>query len=73
MTVRTSTLTSLADEKDCGSRSMDAPRVVKIDEVSARKLGSVVEVAGPDDVDAELLRWLQQAYQLRLPSGSHLP
>jgi Domain of unknown function (DUF5655) len=43
---------------------LDSSRVVKIDHVSARKVGSVVEVRGPGDVDDELQRWLRHAYEL---------
>jgi hypothetical protein len=50
--------------------ALDSPRVVKVDHVSARKFGSVVEVRGPDDVDDELQLWLHQAYQLCPVSGS---
>jgi hypothetical protein len=38
--------------------------VIKIDHVSARKLGSVVDVGHPGDVDDELQRWMRQAYRL---------
>jgi hypothetical protein len=43
-------------------QALDSTRVVKIDEVSARKLGSVIDIRGPGDVDDELRHWLQQAY-----------
>jgi hypothetical protein len=43
---------------------LDSSRVVKINHVSARKFGSVVEVRGPGDVDGELQLWLRQAYEL---------
>jgi hypothetical protein len=45
-------------------RALDSSRVVKIDQVSAHKVGSVVAVRGPGDVDDELRRWLRQAYEL---------
>ena len=45
-------------------RALDSPRVVKIDHVSVRKCGSVVDVRGPSDVDQELQRWLREAYDL---------
>jgi hypothetical protein len=45
-------------------QALDSSRVVKIDHVSARKFGSVVDVRGPGDVDDELQLWLRQAYQL---------
>lgn len=43
---------------------IDSPRVLKIDRVSVRKFGSVIDVHGPGDVDDELQLWLRQAYQL---------
>jgi hypothetical protein len=44
--------------------ALDSPRVVKIDHASARRVGSVVDVRGPADVDEELQRWRRQAHQL---------
>src|SRR5262245_47356209 len=44
-------------------RALDSPRVIKIDRVSPRKFGSVVEVRGPADVDDELQLWMRQAYE----------
>jgi Domain of unknown function (DUF5655) len=48
-------------------RRLDSSRVVKVDPVSSRKVGSVVEVRGPGDVDDELQQWLRDAYEL----GTH--
>lgn len=45
-------------------QALESPRVVKVDEVSVRKFGSVIDVRGPGDVDDELHGWLRQAYQL---------
>ena len=45
-------------------RPIDSSRVVNVDRVSAHKVGSVVEVRDPGDVDDELRRWLRQAYEL---------
>ena len=45
-------------------RPLDSSRVVKVDHVSAHKVGSVVEVRAPGDVDDELRRWLREAYGL---------
>ena len=45
-------------------RPLDSPRVVKIDHISDRRVGSVVDVRGPSDVDGELRLWLRQAYEL---------
>lgn len=49
--------------------ALDSPRVVKIDRVSPRKFGSVIDVRGPGDVDDELQLWLRQAYQLCPEAG----
>jgi hypothetical protein len=43
---------------------IDSRRVLKVEQVSACKVGSVVAVPSPLDVDEELSRWLRQAYQL---------
>jgi hypothetical protein len=43
---------------------LDSSRVVKVDQVSAHKFGSVVDVRGPGDVDDELQLWLREAYEL---------
>jgi hypothetical protein len=43
---------------------LDSSRAVKIDHVSVRKVGSVVEVRGAGHVDDELQRWLRHAYEL---------
>jgi hypothetical protein len=53
--------------------ALDSPRVVKIDHVSARKFGSVVDVRYPGDVDDELQLWMRQAYRLCPTSGSAPP
>jgi Domain of unknown function (DUF5655) len=45
-------------------RALDSPRVVKVDVISSRKIGIVVEVRGPDDVDDELREWLREAHEL---------
>jgi hypothetical protein len=52
--------------------AVDSPRVVKIADISARKVASEIPVRGPADVDDELLRWLRQAYELR-PGTNHAP
>jgi hypothetical protein len=46
-------------------RPIDAPRVVKVDEVSPSKFASVIAVRDPDDVDEDLRGWLREAYELR--------
>jgi hypothetical protein len=43
---------------------IDSSRVLKVDRVSARKVGSVVAVRSPLDVDEELSGWLREAYEL---------
>jgi hypothetical protein len=45
-------------------RRLDSPRVVKVDAVSSRKIGNVVDVRGPDDVDDELRGWLREVHAL---------
>ena len=45
-------------------RCLDSSRVVKVDPVSSHKVGSVVEVRGPGDVDDEIQQWLREAYEL---------
>ena len=49
---------------------LDSPRVIKVDRVSARKIGSVIAVHGLGDVDDELQLWLRKAYELCLPGGT---
>jgi Domain of unknown function (DUF5655) len=46
-------------------RPIDAPRVVKFDEVSPSKFASVMAVRDSDDVDDELRGWLREAYERR--------
>jgi hypothetical protein len=43
---------------------LDSSRVVKFHHASKHRLGSVIDVRSPDDVDDELKRWLQEAYEL---------
>jgi hypothetical protein len=45
-------------------RCLDSSRVVKVNPVSSRKFGSVVEVREPGDVDDELQQWVREAYEL---------
>ena len=45
-------------------RRLASPRVVKVDVVSTHKIGNVVDVRSPDDVDDELRQWLREAYEL---------
>jgi hypothetical protein len=48
---------------------LDSPRVVKFDHISERKVGSVIDVRSPADVDEELQLWLRQAYELGAPAA----
>ena len=49
-------------------RSIDSPRVVRVDAVSPTKIGNVIDVRTPDDVDNALRRWLLEAYESRSAS-----
>jgi predicted transport protein len=49
--------------------ALDSPRVVKIDHISLRKFGSLIDVGGPGEVDDELQQWLRQAYLLCPDAG----
>ncbi|MCA1812721.1 MAG: DUF5655 domain-containing protein [Halobacteriales archaeon] len=40
-------------------------RIVRLEKLSATRLAHHVDVAGPEDVDHELLRWLRAAQRLR--------
>jgi hypothetical protein len=46
-------------------RALVSPRVTKIDQVSAGKVASVVEVREPGEIDGELRSWLSEAYHRR--------
>lgn len=43
---------------------LDSPRIHKTEQVSARRFHSEIKLASPADVDAELIGWLKEAYQL---------
>jgi hypothetical protein len=45
-------------------RVIRGPRVTKVDRVSARRFHVHVRLATEKDVDAELLAWLREAYDL---------
>jgi hypothetical protein len=51
-------------------RQLDSPRIVKVEVVASRKIAHTIDVRGPDDIDAELCRWLREAYQLRAHAES---
>jgi len=46
-----------------------SPRVRKTEQVSANRFHNEVDLAGPSDVDAELVGWLRQAFDLGAPKG----
>ncbi len=39
-------------------------RVVSVDHVSSNRFHNVFKIKSPDEIDPELLKWLQEAYQL---------
>lgn len=43
---------------------IDSPRIHKVDQVSARRFHNELKLTSPDEVDAELVGWLKEAYQL---------
>jgi hypothetical protein len=43
---------------------IDSPRVIKAEQLSARRFHQKVKLASPAEVDAELERWLAEAYEL---------
>ena len=43
-------------------------RVRKTEQVSARRFHNEIDLAGPSDVDAELMEWLAAAYALGQPA-----
>ena len=45
------------------SRSLDDPRVVKTVAMSANRIAIFVDVRSPDEIDAQLLAWLTEAYE----------
>jgi hypothetical protein len=46
------------------ARPLDSPRVVRRQQVSKGRWHNEVPLASVDDVDAELLGWLREAYRL---------
>lgn len=45
-------------------RPIDSPRVVKLEQVSKHRYHNEVKPSSPDEVDAELIGWLGEAYAL---------
>ncbi|MCA9390076.1 DNA replication protein DnaC [candidate division WWE3 bacterium] len=43
---------------------IDAPRVKKTEQVSANRFHNEVRLENVDQIDTELMAWIQQAYQL---------
>lgn len=43
---------------------IESPRVTKAERLSARRFHQKVKLSSPGDVDAELVRWLANAYEL---------
>jgi hypothetical protein len=46
------------------ARTLDGPRVHKSERVSANRFHNEVDLTGPGSVDAELVGWLREAYEL---------
>ncbi len=43
---------------------IDAPRITRVQQLSARRFEHTVKLANKSDVDAQLLQWLKDAYEL---------
>ena len=67
---RASAFAGVATRKDAILLTLKAPtdiasdRIVKREQVSARRWHLELRVKGPEDVDAELVSWLKTAYEL---------
>ncbi|HEX8904765.1 MAG TPA: hypothetical protein VF771_07990, partial [Longimicrobiaceae bacterium] len=46
------------------SAAIDSPRVRKLEQVSRSRFHNEILLSSPDDVDAELLAWMGDAYRL---------
>ena len=46
------------------SRSLEDPRISKTLPLSANRIAYFVDLRGPEEVDATLLGWLAEAYEL---------
>ena len=49
------------------SHRLDGPRIVKCEQVSKFRYHVEVDVPGGVEIDPELLRWIYEAYGLRMP------
>ena len=45
-------------------RALEGPRISKSEQVSRNRYHNEVKLTSPDDVDAELITWLREAYSL---------
>ncbi|HYN90020.1 MAG TPA: DUF5655 domain-containing protein [Ardenticatenaceae bacterium] len=45
-------------------RAVESPRIAKSEQVSRNRFHHLVRLESADDVDAELLAWLKEAYEL---------
>ena len=57
----------LRDRLDLGfflERSLESARVTKTERLSPRKIAYHVDIASPDEVDAEIEQWLAEAHRL---------
>src|SRR3954465_2366127 len=68
--VRSSALAGVEVRKDYfllnikSDAPIESPRVTKAERLSARRFHQKVRLSAPDEVDAELLQWLADAYEL---------
>jgi hypothetical protein len=46
------------------SEAIDSPRIRKMEQVSKNRFHNETLLTSPDDVDSELLTWLEHAYRL---------
>ena len=46
------------------SHRVESPRIHRAERASANRWHLEIQLKGPDDIDAELRRWLSQAYDL---------
>lgn len=67
---RQTAFAGIAVRKDClvltvkSDRPIDSPRVFKSQQTSAKRFHHEVKLTRPQDVDAELKKWLKAAYDL---------
>lgn len=46
------------------TQKIDDPRIVKVEQLSARRFKHTVKIKAVSDVDQQLLDWLKEAYEL---------